>query len=536
MAATAEAWWRRAVIYEIYVRSFQDTDGNGIGHLDGVRERLDYLEWLGIDAIWLSPFYVSPMRDFGYDVADYTAVDPIFGTMEDFDRLLADVHRRGMRLLIDLVPNHTSDRHAWFRESASSRTSPKRDWYLWADPSPAGGPPNNWRSEFGGPAWTWHEATGQYYYHAFLPEQPDLNWRNPAVRAAIADVMRFWLDKGVDGFRVDVLWHLVKDERLRDNPPNPAYDPERDSPYNALLPTFSADHPDVHDAVAYLRSVVDEYDERLMIGEVYLPIGKLIAYYGVERSGAHLPFNFHLLEIEWEASKVLALIDEYDASVPEAEWPNWVLGNHDRPRIASRVGREQARIGAMLLLTLRGTPTLYYGDEIGMRNLEHLPPQKVQDPRELNVPGRGLGRDPYRSPMQWTAGPNAGFSDAEPWLPVAPDAAAFNVTVERDDPTSFLSLYKALIDHRRRHAALCDGRYRPLPLPPPLLAYERAHGGERLLVVLNFGAAPATFDPPPKWRGGRAVLSTLTVTTAPRDVGRALTLRGHEGLLILPPR
>ncbi|HEU4619385.1 MAG TPA: alpha-amylase family glycosyl hydrolase [Gammaproteobacteria bacterium] len=528
------SWWQRGVVYEVYVRSFQDSNDDGIGDLEGVLRRADYLERLGVDAIWLSPFYPSPMKDFGYDVADYTGVDPAYGAIDDFDRLAAALHERGMKVILDLVPNHTSDRHPWFLESATSRESPKRDWYLWASPGAEGGPPNNWRSEFGGSAWAWHEPTGQYYYHAFLDAQPDLNWRNPAVRAAIADVMRFWLDRGVDGFRVDVLWHLLKDELLRDNPPNPAYDPAVDSPYDALVPAYSADQPEVQEALGFLRGVVDEYDDRVLIGEVYLPIERLMAYYGIGQAGAHLPFNFHLLDAPWDAASLRAIIDMYDGSLPKDAWPNWVLGNHDRPRIASRVGPPQARVAAMLLLTLRGTPTMYYGDEIGMRNVE-VPASRVRDPRELNVPGKGLGRDPYRSPMQWSADLHAGFSGVEAWLPIAPDFEIVNVAVQEASATSVLALYRALLALRRASSALTAGNYLPVEAPPPVLSYVRASENARLLVALNLSDAPCRFDPPPDWHGGSVLLSTTTVETESRAAFAEMPLGPDEGVVIAPP-
>jgi alpha-glucosidase len=448
------------------------------------------------------------------------------------------------------VPNHSSDQHPWFRESASSRDSPKRDWYLWADPAPDGEPggepggkpggepgerrpPNNWLSEFGGPAWEWHEPTGQYYYHAFDVSQPDLNWRNPEVRRALAEVMRFWLDKGVDGFRVDVLWHLVKDDQWRDNPPNPDHDPQRESQYNALLPAFSTDQPEVHDVVAELRSVIDEYDDRLLIGEIYLPISKLVAYYGVERSGAHLPFNFQLVTTPWDAGRVRAVADEYDASVPADEWPNWVLGNHDQSRIASRVGPAQARVAAVLLLTLRGTPTLYYGDELGMENVP-VPPERARDPREVNDPGRGLGRDPYRAPMRWSADPNAGFTSGEPWLPVGEGFETMNVEAERDDPASMLTLHRRLIALRRAEPALALGDYAALPAEPPLFAYQRlpapGDASRRYAVVLNFGSEPR------RWRlagaSGTVVLSARQPTGGGDRVEGEIEIAGDDALVI----
>ena len=387
-------WWQTGVIYQIYPRSFQDTNGDGIGDLKGIERRLDYLASLGVDAIWISPIYPSPMADFGYDVADYCGVDPRFGTLADFDDLLAQAHARGLKVLLDFVPNHTSDRHPWFVESRSSRDNPKRDWYIWRDPAPDGGPPNNWISDFGGSAWEWDEATGQYYYHAFLKEQADLNWRNPAVQAAMYDVMRFWFDRGVDGFRIDVLWHMVKAADFPDNPPNPDYQPAMGDMHR-VLQLHSTDQPEVHEIAADMRAIADSYGakgrgERVLIGEIYLPVDRLMHYYGRERAEVHLPFNFQLIDAPWEARSLATLIADYEAALPPGGWPNWVLGNHDRPRVATKRGQAQARVAAMLLLTLRGTPTLYYGDELGLSDVA-IPPAQVQDPRELREPGLGLG-------------------------------------------------------------------------------------------------------------------------------------------------
>ena len=373
----SERWWRVGAIYHIYPRSFQDSNGDGVGDLEGIRRRLDYLVWLGVDAVWISPFYPSPMRDFGYDVADYCGVDPIFGSLEVFDKLVADVHARGLKLILDFVPNHTSIEHPWFRESRAAKGD-KRDWYIWRDGAPSGSPPNNWLAHFGGAAWTFDEARGQFYHHAFLPEQPDLNWRNPKVREAMFDVLRFWLRRGADGFRVDVITHLIKDEGLRDNPENPAWTSTRPG-VERLLQTHSSDHPQVHAVVAKMRGVLEEFDDRLLIGEIYLPMERLIAYYGENLAGAHLPFNFQLIDAAWDAATIGDLIEAYEAALPEGAWPNWVLSNHDRPRVAARVGEAQARVAAMLLLTLRGSPTLYYGDELGIGKVE-IPPDLIRDP------------------------------------------------------------------------------------------------------------------------------------------------------------
>src|SRR4051812_43621968 len=334
-------WWQRGTIYQVYPRSFMDSNGDGVGDLRGIVSRLDYLRWLGVDAIWISPIYPSPMKDFGYDVADYVDIDPLFGSLADFDHLVSEAHARGLKLILDFVPNHTSDQHAWFRESRRARNSPKRDWYLWHDPGPGGGPPNNWRSCFGGSAWELDEATGQYYYHAFLKEQPDLNWRNPHVVEAMLGVLRFWLDRGVDGFRVDVLWHVIKDEALRDNPPNPDWREGMD-PYQALVPLHTTDRPEVHGIVTRMRRLFDEYEDRVIIGEIYLPVERLMRYYGADLAGAHLPFNFQLISAPWAAANLASLIQQYERALPSGAWPNWVLGNHDQHRIATRVGEAQA--------------------------------------------------------------------------------------------------------------------------------------------------------------------------------------------------
>jgi alpha-glucosidase len=486
-------WWQSGVVYQIYPRSFQDSDGDGVGDLRGIVSRLDYLVWLGVDALWLSPIFRSPMADFGYDVADYRDVDPIFGTIADLDDLVTEAHGRGLRVLLDFVPNHTSDQHPWFLESRSSRNNPKRDWYMWADPAPGGGPPNNWLSMFGGPGWEFDAATGQYYYHAFLKEQPDLNWRNPAVREAMYDVLRFWLDRGIDGFRVDVMWHMIKDDQLRDNPPDPDWNPSERRNYDRLLPIHSSDRPEVLDVVAEMRAVVDEYDERVLIGEIYLPIERLVAYYGSSRArlGAHLPFNFQLLDLPWRADAIGPAIASYEGLLPAHAWPNWVVGNHDRPRIASRVGPEQARVAAMLLLTLRGTPTMYNGDELGMTDVD-IPPELQQDPARYD--GAERGRDPQRTPMPWTADAAGGFTTGTPWLPLGADVAERNVESQRRNPRSMLNLYRRLLALRRAEPALAVGAWAPLPSPPNVVAYERSVPGRRLVVALNLGGGDEIVD------------------------------------------
>lgn len=519
-------WWQRGIIYQIYPRSFMDGNGDGVGDLSGIVQRLDYLQWLGVDAIWLSPIYPSPMADFGYDVADFTDIDPLFGALADFDALVAAAHARGLKVILDYIPNHSSHRHPWFIESRSARNNAKRDWYIWRDPAPDGGVPNNWLSNFGGSAWTFDPSTGQYYYHAYLPEQPDLNWRNPEVQAAMLEVLRFWLERGVDGFRIDALRQLIKDDQWRDNPPNPQWRPEQGF-YQSLLPIYTTDRPEVLAMVEKMRRLVDGYPDRLLIGELYLPIERLVAYYGREGSGVHLPFNFHLILRPWKARAIAILIEEYEDALPADGWPNWVLGNHDQHRLASRIGPAQARVAAMLLLTLRGTPTLYYGDEIGMDDMP-IPPERVQDPWEKNVPGLGLGRDPERTPMQWDTSPQAGFTTGTPWLPVAEDFATVNVAAEDADPCSMLTLYRSLIELRHRTPALVVGSYQGIPAGGNLLVYRREHAGQRFLIALNLGHRSQELVLGEL--AGRVVVSTHLGRND--EVGSHLVLGGDEGVVI----
>ena len=521
-------WWHKGVVYQIYPRSYKDSDGDGVGDLQGIIEKLDYLKDLGIDAVWVSPIFPSPMADFGYDVSDYTGIHPLFGNMNDFDEMLKAIHQRGMKLILDLVPNHSSDQHPWFLESRSSKRNPKRDWYIWKDPAPDGGPPNNWLSVFGGPGWELDEKTGQYYYHAFLKEQPDLNWRNPEVQKAMFDVMRFWLKKGVDGFRVDVMWHMIKDDQFRDNPPNPDYTEDMNS-YSRHIPAFSTDQEEVHEIVEKMRKVIDEYEERLLIGEIYLPINKLVRYYGEDNQGAHLPFNFQLLQLPWDAAEIGATISEYEGALPERGWPNWVLGNHDKSRIASRVGKEQARNAALLLLSLRGTPTIYYGDELGMEDVD-IPQDKIQDPQALNEPGVGRSRDPERTPMQWDNSQNAGFTKGEPWLPLMENYEELNVEKQWDKKGSILDLHRRLLEIRTKEPALHVGSYIPVNSEGNILAFRREYEQDAFLVLLNLANTEESFEPEQEWAG------TVKISTQGEKEGQELenktTLAANQGLLI----
>ena len=530
-------WWQAGVIYQIYPRSFQDTTGNGVGDLCGIIQKLDYLsDTLGVDAIWISPFYPSPMADFGYDVSDYTGVHPLFGDLATFDELVAQAHQRDLKVIIDLVPNHSSDQHPWFIESRSSRDNPKRDWYVWRDPKPDGSPPNNWIAVFGGSAWEWDEATGQYYLHSFLKEQPDLNWRNPEVKAAMFDAMRFWLERGVDGFRIDVAHYIMKDPQMRDNPPNP--DPKQTTHHRPMgehdrqLHLYDKGHPDVHDVYREFRQLLDAYSAqspRMAVGEIHIfDWAEWASYYGEHLDELHMPFNFALLGVSWRARPVREVVDSLEAAIPSAAWPNYVLGNHDESRLASRYGLDQARVAAMLLLTLRGTPTVYYGDEIGLTDVP-IPPEREQDPWGLRQPG--FSRDPCRTPMQWDDSPNAGFSEAEPWLPISDDYAARNVTAQSADPTSMLNLYRRLLGYRRRNPALYGGSYQPLDAgDDECFVYLREADDERCLVALNFTGEPRRIAVPGGGEG-RVVLSTHL----DREGGVSLAelkLRPHEGVIV----
>ena len=527
MADTAKLWWRDGVIYQVYPRSFQDSNGDGVGDLEGIRSRLGYLEELGVDAVWVSPFYPSPMADFGYDVANYTDVDPTFGTLADFDRLTAEVHGRGLKLILDFVPNHTSNQHPWFLESRGSRTNAKRDWYLWRDPTPGGGVPNNWMSNFGGPGWTLDEKTGQYYYHSFLAEQPDLNWWKPEVRAAIYQAMRFWLERGVDGFRMDVIWLLIKDKEFRKNPSNPDW--HGGDSMGSVLPKYTANQPETMTIVREMRALLDEYPERVLIGEIYLPMEELVTYYGGPKLlGAQMPFNFQLILTAWEAPRIAKLIQQYEAALPAGAWPNWVIGNHDQHRIATRIGAAQARVAAVLLLTLRGTPTLYNGDELGMPDAR-IAPEDVRDPAEKNQPGLGLGRDPERSPMLWENHENAGFTAAgvKTWLPLVWDWPGFTVETETADAGTMLKLYRALLELRRARPALHAGSVDDVYDGHGVLHFVRPFGSERVQVHLNLTESPQWS---PSLEG--KVLVSSGLDRRGEVVRNGLELRGNEAVVV----
>src|SRR6266496_1255528 len=532
-------WWQQGVIYQVYPRSFMDSNGDGIGDLQGIIAKLDYLTWLGVDAIWISPIYPSPMIDFGYDITNYTDIDPIFGDLATFDSLLEQAHQHGLRVIMDYVPNHTSDQHPWFQESRSSRANPKRDWYVWADPKPDGSPPNNWQGSWGGSAWEWDATTNQYYLHSYHKTMPDLNWRNPAVKEAMVEVGRCWVDRGGGGLRIDSAQRIMKDPELRDNPPNPS---PLVTPYKSLgeydlqLHIHDKGHPDIHTVYRELRQLLNTYSSespRVALGEMHIfDWPEWARYYGVQLDELHMPLNFGLVGVPWKARTVRQLVDSVEAALPPKAWPNYVLDNHDETRIASSIGPQQVRVAMMLLLTLRGTPTLYYGDEIGMHDVE-IPPEYIQDPWGKNLPGRGLGRDPARSPMQWDDSPNAGFSPPaiDPWLPIANDYKQANVAVQRQDRHSMLSLTRALLQLRRTTLSLAVGSYTPIEdVPDDCFVYIRRFGKQQRLIALNISGDEQQVQLP-KMGSGRILVSTHLDHEKPVDLG-SLLLRGDEGCII----
>ncbi len=529
-------WWQRSVIYQIYPRSFKDTTGNGVGDLEGIIAKLEYLNddtpnSLGIDAIWISPFYPSPMADFGYDVANYCDVDPLFGNLDIFDRLLTQAHRRGIKIIIDYVPNHTSDQHPWFQESRRSRSSPKRNWYIWRDRNPGGSFPNNWGSAFGGPAWTWDEQNRQYYFHHFLKEQPELNWREPAVRSAMFDALHFWLKRGVDGIRIDVAGMLIKDPDLRNNPPNPDADPNLppNDIFGRQLHLYNEDQDEVQEIIRQFRRLLDQYGDRCAIGEIWYRLPRWIRYYGQNGDGLHMPFNFRLMNQPWEANAIRQSVDELEKALPSFAWPNYVLGSHDANRLASRIGPLQARVAAMLLLTLRGTPTLYYGDELGMENVA-IPASKMQDPQGHRL-GAARSRDGGRTPMQWDDIANAGFSTHEPWLPISPEHKTRNVACLSTEPTSILNLYRRLLWYRHSTPALQVGTYRPIDAGNnSCYVFARKHSNVSCIVALNFTNQTCSLSVP-QGGNGKLVLSTYLDQEGTVSLSN-LQLRSNEGIIV----
>jgi alpha-glucosidase len=476
--APSPPWWQRAVIYQVYPRSFADANGDAVGDLAGLLRRLDYLSALGVDALWLSPIFPSPMLDAGYDISDYRGIDPLFGCLEDFDQLLAAAHQRGLRVLLDFVPNHSSDQHPWFQESRSSKNNPKRDWYIWRDQ------PNNWRASIdGGSAWTWDETSQQYYLHFFLDQQPDLNWHNPEVVEAMHEVLRFWLDRGVDGFRVDVVHCVGKDQSFADDP--------RCLAGEAMV--HINDQPYSHEVLRGLRLLVDAYPgERVLVGEVNIrSTARVAEYYGASDE-LHMSFNFPPLDAPWDPVSLRLCIREVEHQLkPVDAWPTWALSNHDNSRHRSRYGGSlrRARAAAVLLLSLRGTPFIYQGEELGLEDALITPQTQVD-------PG---GRDGSRAPLPWLREPPHGWNGKAPWLPFPPQAAALSVEAQDRDRDSTLQLYRRLLALRKASPALSLGDWQELPSHPQVLAYRRQAGEQQCIVCINFAECAHAFPLSGDW-------------------------------------
>jgi alpha-glucosidase len=519
-APRAGPWWRDGVLYQAYPRSFADADGDGTGDLRGLAGKLDYLAWLGVDGIWLTPIMPSPGADWGYDVSDYLDVDPAFGTLADLDALVAAARERGIRVLLDLVPNHTSDRHSWFVEARSGRESPLRGWYVWAAPRSDGSPPSNWLSAFRGPAWTLDEGSGEYYLHTFLPQQPDLNWRSEDVRTAFDEILRFWFARGIAGFRVDVPHFLVKDDELRDNPPAEERDPWWVHRYGQRL-VWNFMRPELHEVLRRWRAVADEQEPaRLLVGEGVIEGRQVAAFYGSDDDELHMTFHLGLANAAFEAGALRDVVEEAERLLPPGAQPLWTLGNHDIARYGSRWCEgdpRKIRLALLLLFGLRGTPTLYYGDELGLGDV----PVSAQSARDVE------GRDPQRTPMPWSPEPGAGFAPAgvEPWLPLG-DRAGLSVAEQRGDPHSTLSFTRDLVALRRRSAELRAGAYASLAAPEGVWAWRR---GERTTVALNLSEEEQVVE----GMAGAIVLATPREREGERVAGQ-LRLGPWEGALLTP--
>jgi alpha-glucosidase len=497
--ALAQPWWRGAAVYQIYPRSFADSNGDGIGDLPGIAGRLDYVASLGVDAIWLSPFFTSPMRDFGYDVADYCGVDPVFGTLADFDAVVERAHALGLKVIIDQVYSHSSDRHSWFRESRSTRDNPKADWYVWADAKPDGSPPNNWQSVFGGPAWTWDARRGQYYFHNFLSEQPDLNLHDPEVQEAMLGVARFWLDRGVDGFRFDAINFAMHDPQLRDNPPAPPGG-KRSRPFDFQQHIYNQSHPNIARFLERLRQVGDSYGGRFMLAEVggEHSLAEMRAF---TEGDSHLDsaYGFDFLNAERLTPELVASAAEGWPDTPGTGWPTWAFENHDAPRAVSRWSAaahhdDLARAKLLLLCTLRGSIILYQGEELGLPQVD-VPFDQLQDPEAIANWPHTLSRDGARTPMPWSATrPNLGFSGADPWLPAAETHRALAVDRQNGSDDSLLEFTRTCLALRNAHPALRQGTMRVLEAGEQKLVFVREFGTERLRCTFNLSEQPAPFS------------------------------------------
>ena len=521
-------------IYQIYPRSFKDANGDGTGDLAGIIEKLDYIKngerSLGIDAIWLSPFYPSPMADFGYDISDYRGVDPLFGTLDDFKKLIEEAHKRDIKVMVDFVPNHTSDEHPWFLQSKSSKENSRRDWYVWKDPKPDGSPPNNWLSVFGGSAWEFDDTTGQYYLHSYLAKQPDLNWENPEVREAMCDVIRYWIELGVDGIRADAVRWIAKDPEFRDNPPNPNFIAGKHDPYHSQYQRYTYFNEQLFDYLAEMAAIVEEYPDHIILFEDYPDPtqdwwSQHSRYYEVSPSVA-APFNFKGMFTPYSAPAFREFIGEFEREMGAWLRPFYCFGNHDNPRLASRFGVKQARLIGLMLLTLPGIPVVYNGDELGMENGD-IAPDQIKDPFELQTPGLGLGRDPGRTPIQWTNEKYAGFSNVEPWLPVSKNVETINVASEFSDEASTLNLYKSLLKLRKRLIIRSGGYEEWNSEHEKVFGYIRHDGDERLLILLNMTDEETTET---LNEGGSVIISTHLPLT--RIENHTITLQPHQGVVI----
>jgi alpha-glucosidase len=495
-------WWRDGSIYQIYPRSFVDSNGDGIGDLNGIRGKLDYLAELGVDALWLSPIFTSPDVDFGYDISDYYSIDSKFGTMKDFEALIKEAHQKGLRIILDMVMNHTSDQHAWFKEARSSRDNPIHDWYLWQDPTPNGNAPNNWQSMTGGSGWEYVPELDQYYFHMYYKEQPDLNWHNTRVREAMLKPFRFWLNKGVDGYRLDQFNLYFKDKKFINNPPKfglRAFDQQSH--------IHDSDQPEMLPLLREMRQIVDEKPGRYLVGEPFVPVSPLDFLYSGTTSIAapycrddllHATFCFDFLHSFWNTRQFRKSILDWENALQGKGWPTFVLGNHDNPHIATRYTRDEndarLKVAALMLLTLRGTPFIYNGDEIGMRDIS-LKRSQIQDPVGKTYWPIYKGRDGCRAPLQWSAQENAGFSSGSPWLPVHPDYPIRNVEGQNQDPQSLLNFYKKIIHLRKQFPVLIQGDFAILEnTPAPILAYLRTNRQQTALVLINFSHRRIQFN------------------------------------------
>lgn len=506
-------WWKHGIIYQIYPRSFFDSNGDGTGDIPGITAKLDYLQNLGVDGLWLSPFFKSPMDDFGYDISDYCAIDPVFGTLKEFDFFIDEAHKRNIHIILDLVMNHTSNQHDWFSESQKSKNSPKRDWYIWHKGRKILGktfPPNNWRAAFGGGAWKWDSLSKEYYLHLFLEQQPDLNWRNPDVEKAMFDQARFWLERGVDGFRLDVINYIVKDLDFRSNPYSlhKAF-PRRHDQQNHL---YDRNRPETHDILKRFRELMDGYGETMLVGEIYPNEGRSepeisSSYQGTGNNELHLSFDFSPFFSQFSAKNFKSILSGWYSAIPEKGWPCHVLNNHDKFRSMTRLCKgsdQKAMVLAAMLLTQKGTPFLYYGEELGMSNGK-IRKSELQDPLGIKYWPIPSGRDPERTPMQWNSSSFAGFTEgSETWLPINSDYKKKNVQVQNDDKDSLLNWYKDLIVLRKTYKSLSHGDISFIDSHKDILAYRRFDKQGNITILLNFSSR---VRPVPNNIMGKIVLS-----------------------------